>query len=91
MDILSRNYIISRFKTVSTDIIFIPEHDLPTGITLEYFVQVDPIHVINKSIFWEWCSMHLFGWVRCISSGEFEEIWGFTDQRDINFFVLRWT
>ena len=90
MEIISRDELIQLYNDISPDIIFIPEHDLPAGKSLEYFILIDPLRY-DRNIFWEWNSTSLRGWVRCIASGRDAEVWGFTDERDINFFLLRWT
>lgn len=87
---ISRQELIDRYPKVSEDIIFIPERDLPKGVQLTYFIEVFPLNLPDEG-FWDWNSNYLKGYVRCMASGEDDEIWGFTDIRDITLFLLRWS
>jgi len=68
------------------------EHDLKEKC--EYFCDFPVLFnhgdADKKSSFWDWCNDNLLGYVRCFSSGDNVEWWGFTNQSDIILFRLRW-
>ena len=46
----------------------------------------------HKAHFWSWCDQNLQGCVRCYSCDitGMSEWWGFTDEQDISWFILKW-
>lgn len=85
MNILTREYLESLYPN-HTKTLWIPEST--TSAPLEYFICVKPIRVSGE--FWIWCDKYLKGECRCMSSNNLDEIWGFTNKTDINWFILRW-
>jgi hypothetical protein len=65
----------------------------------QHFVCVAPIatmreaHEITKDIYWEWCNANLNGQLCCYCSDYVnkQEWWGFTDEKDIVLWTLKWT
>lgn len=60
----------------------------------EWFVCVSPRQAHQYKIdFWQWCHQCLLGQVRCYSSSDEEqqEWWGFTNQKDIVLWLLKWS
>lgn len=76
--------------------LWIPENDL-NGKECQWFVTVPCIKVSksdkHKSDYWTWCSENLKGSVRCFMSNseDDEEVWGFTELDDINWWMLKWS
>ena len=73
--------------------LWIPEHDLDSKCTA--FIRISApvkwdIFEQDFITFWEWCKTHLNGQVRCFSSSDDEEWWGFTEPSDIVLWVLKW-
>lgn len=67
--------------------LWIPESDIPTPCT--HFVCLpNPLY---EREYWLWCTDTLAGYVRCFSSKESEEWWGFTNEKDIPLWLLKWT
>lgn len=98
MDILTRAEFIDLVETLySLQNINDPIHPLwipettrySMKIHCEYFVQVSPIKVALKE-YWQWCDDTLHGQVRCFISSVDSEYWGFTDERDIVIWRLKW-
>jgi hypothetical protein len=58
-------------------------------ITINSPVKFD-VFEIDFLNFWEWCDKNLLGEVRCFSSSEDEEWWGFTNPNDIVLWALKW-
>lgn len=64
----------------------------------QWFVCVTPLRIghdgpsVSKDAFWEWCNINLKGVCRCFSSDHdnLKEWWGFSDQRDVVTWLLRW-
>ncbi len=59
-----------------------------------WFVNVRPIRVFDHhdgDKFYQWCLENCQGIVRCFSSNYTEEWWGFTDQNDIAWWLLKWS
>lgn len=63
----------------------------------EWFINISPKIVSNRNNwsdlrdqYWEWCSQNCKGTVRCYSSSEEEEWWGFTNKQDIVWWVVKW-
>ena len=85
------NNLEPRFNTTSKDSpLWIPETDyLPSS----HFIQLSQLGLKGKlkKDFWKWCNQTLFGQVRCYSSGDDGEWWGFTDLNDIPIFLLKWS
>lgn len=75
---------------------FIPEENMEES--LQHFIITKCIDTRPKfssdtnTDFWLWCCNNLKGKVRCMSSNKYddEDCWGFTNEHDIAFFVLKW-
>jgi hypothetical protein len=84
------NKLEPRFNTSSKDSpLWFPEHDLT--IVPQYFIHIDGGGHHHKTTFWDWCNSTLNGTVRCYSSSDTEDWWGFTDSTDIPIFLLKWS
>ena len=73
--------------------LWIPD-EAEDGGPSEWFVCVKPIGVHKfKFAYYDWCNKTLRGKVRCYSSDndDEQEWWGFTDQKDIPLWMLKWT
>jgi hypothetical protein len=46
--------------------------------------------LIIKNNYWDWCREHLQGQMLCYSFGESEQWWGFTNEKDIALWMLKW-
>lgn len=66
--------------------LWIPEQDLQEPC--QYFVCV--LAPVRDRDYWLWCTNMLQGYVRCFSSSENEEWWGFTNEADITMWSLKW-
>ncbi len=76
--------------TVDDGPLWIPDEDTPS----KWFVCVKPIGVHKfKWNYYDWCNHALTGRVRCYSSSDDneQEWWGFTEQQDIAFWLLKWS
>lgn len=63
------------------------------GDPSNWFVCVKPIGVSRfRGTYWNWCNTALQGQVKCYSSDSdnSHEWWGFTDQKDIPIWMLKW-
>lgn len=65
------------------------------GKQCEWFAEVDCIFYPGipyqeQQNFWSWCEQHCQGQVFCYSSSADRELWGFTCENDITFWVLKW-
>lgn len=70
--------------------LWIPDEDDPS----KWFVCVKPIGVHRfKFSYYDWCNNTLMGRVRCYSSNteDEQEWWGFTEQKDIPIWMLKWS
>ena len=98
MEIVSRKEFKDRFSYIFNEKIqhnhpiWIPEKDVKPKIKCITFVRSKPIKKweTTKPAYWEWCNESLKGEVRCFSSGDEDEWWGFTDPDDIVIWMLRW-
>lgn len=73
--------------------LWIPEMtDGKKKITCIKFLRTKPIKrwETTKPDYWAWCHEVLNGEVRCFSSGDEDEWWGFTDPDDIVIWTLKW-
>lgn len=75
--------------------LWIPENDL-NGVKCQWFVTAPCVRKaasVTKSDYWAWCADNLKGFVRCFMSNneDDEEVWGFTELDDINWWMLKWT
>lgn len=74
--------------------LWIPEHR--DFVIPEWFVCVYPIKIGETrqdcQDFWDWCADNLSGKLLCYMSDtdDQEEWWGFTNQKDIVLWMLRW-
>ena len=77
------------------------EHDCDP---CQWFININPIQPTSelrtedypwghKAHFWSWCIRNLQGQVRCYSCDitGMTEWWGFTNEKDIAWFILKWT
>jgi hypothetical protein len=96
---LSRKQFVDHFKTLDSRIdgnnpdcpLWIPEHNSEPS---SWFVCVAPIGVDRfKWKYYDWCNKTLAGCVCCYSSNtdDKQEWWGFTDQKDIVPWLLKWS
>ncbi len=73
--------------------LWIPEETF-SPVKCEWFVCVEPLLAVrtSKNLFWDWCNKNLKGQCRCFSSNpdSQEEWWGFTDNKDIPLWMLKW-
>jgi len=84
------NKLEPRFNTGSKDSpLWFPEHDLT--VVPQYFTCVARRAYTNHTVFWDWCNSTLSGTVRCYSSSDTADWWGFTDSNDIPIFLLKWS
>jgi len=63
------------------------------NIKPSWFVCIKPIRISErKQEYWSWCNMTLKGQLLCYSSNseDQQEWWGFTDQKDVVLWMLRW-
>lgn len=71
-----------------------PETDINPGPPSQWFVKNYNKHEATNIEFWAWCDFNLHGQVRCYMQNDreddFWEWWGFTDQRDIVVWMLKW-
>lgn len=70
--------------------LWIPERTSETRIICKWFINIKPIKLDPIDEFWKWCEENLTGQVRCFSSGENFEWWGFTNIEDVTFWLLKW-
>jgi hypothetical protein len=76
--------------------LWIPETGLLSDNKCVAFVRLNPpikseVFELGFIEFWDWCGDNLKGEVRCFSSNEDEEWWGFTNPHDIVLWMLKWT
>jgi len=99
MTVLTRSEFIDYFRKLDYRIdgtdplcpLWVPEEE--DNITCHWFVQVPPLGMRKiKSGYYRWCHYALQGQVRCFSSDleAREEWWGFTVERDITIWMLKW-
>ncbi len=87
MNLLTRAQFRKKFNKETDDrILWLPER--AASITCHWFVN---LKVNCPSDYWDWCNNNLKGHVRCFSSGDEEEWWGFTNKDDISLWVLRFS
>lgn len=67
-------------------VLWTPEWD---GKQANWFVSIKPV-TFEDSNFWTWIEYHCRGLVRCYSSGNEEEWWGFTHRNDVELWLLKW-
>lgn len=87
IDIMCREF--STDKLTASHPIWTPEkysHSPPIRCTT--FLNTKPVNTTGD--FWLWCNEALAGQVRCFSSGDTDEYWGFTDPADVTIWTLRW-
>lgn len=72
--------------------LWIPEKDFAPKVKCIKFVRTNPVKLVreNKDEYWRWCNETLNGTVRCFTSGDEDEWWGFTDPDDVVIWTLRW-
>ena len=78
--------------TVPGGPLWIPESFDNKKIRCGWFVQVRPVELGDRVEYWSWCRSALDGELRCFSCNneDQEEWWGFTHQRDIPYWLLKW-
>lgn len=54
-----------------------------------WFVSIPRI-LEARDEYWTWCNANLLGKVRCFSSSEGDQWWGFAKKDDIAYWLLRW-
>jgi len=69
--------------------VWIPE-EMVRGRVSQYFLMIPPVDDTRGQEFWNECKANASGPVRCYSSSEDEEWWGFTSKDDALWFLLRW-
>lgn len=79
--------LIPELSTLEQSPLWIPE--APSGVKSRWFVKVKPIQFEDPN-FWIWHTKNCRGLVRCYSSGNEEEWWGFTHRADIAWWLLKW-
>ena len=93
--ILSRQEFADYFESLDKRLagpdspLWIPDEGTPS----KWFVCVRPIGVHRfKFGYYDWCNKTLEGRVRCYSSSndDEQEWWGFTEQKDIPLWMLKW-
>jgi hypothetical protein len=102
--ILTRRQFAAEFNKVKPGLgsyrspLWIPETIDTVRIKCQWFICVVPItHRWVKDEYWKWCGKNMTGSIRCFSttSGPHDDIqeewWGFTDKKDLAFWVLRWS
>jgi hypothetical protein len=102
MGVLTRKQFSEHFDSLreglgtdSTSPLWVPEETLNSKC--EHFINVCPRvtltinHSPERNVFWDWCLTNLNGQVRCFSSSETDEWWGFTDASDVSVWLLKWT
>lgn len=104
MTILNRNEFISKFNEIMRDHgpscsnddhpLWEAEKSYPTRVMCSHFICVPPILTTNtkKSDYWYWVTQSMSGQLVCYSSDdrEREEWWGFTNEKDIPLWILKW-
>lgn len=84
----SREQFLQYFDKHLHGVLLIPETYCMIPVHCKYFVCIKPINLLDH--FYEWLCENCNGAVRCFSSSETEEWWGFDDKQDVFFFLLRW-
>lgn len=69
--------------------LWIPETEQIPGEPSRWFVMIPRTPTDNHIR--KWTLQNCKGLVRCYSSGEYDEWWGFTHKGDIPLFLLRWS
>jgi hypothetical protein len=100
MEIVSRKEFIAIMEedapglkpVTSRSPLWIPERELEPKTKCIKFIRTKRLHLkdLGKRDYWEWCNETLNGTVRCFSSGDEDEWWGFTDPDDVVIWTLRW-
>jgi hypothetical protein len=96
MEIMSREEFRDKFSGVFNEVIradhplWIPENDFAPKIKCIKFILTKKINYDSKDDYWEWCNSTLSGVVRCFSSGDEDEWWGFSDPDDVVIWTLKW-
>lgn len=94
MKLFSRQEFIKHFEQINTGLgdadspIWIPEQS--DGIESKWFVRIKHPIEVTDSEYYKWCNRTLDGVVKCYSSAETEEWWGFSNKDDIVAWSLRW-
>lgn len=86
------NHNYPAFSTEPDSVLWIPERSV--DMPCQWFVTVKPIGDFElPTTYWTWCRQNLKGHVACFFSNgvEQKECWGFTDKRDIEWWVLKWS
>jgi hypothetical protein len=98
MEIMSRKEFSDKFSGVFNEILhadhqlWIPETDFEPKATCIKFIRTKRLLFTSndKYDYWDWCNETLKGQVRCFSSGDEDEWWGFTDPDDVVIWTLKW-
>jgi hypothetical protein len=98
MEIVSRKEFRDKFSGVFNEIIradhplWIPEREFEPKTKCIKFILTKKINFTSeeKYDYWEWCNSTLNGVVRCFSSGDEDEWWGFSNSDDVVIWTLRW-
>jgi hypothetical protein len=98
MEIMSREEFKDRFSVDFNEVIradhplWIPENDFAPKTKCIKFVLTTKLNFTSeaKYEYWEWCNSTLNGIVRCFSSGDENEWWGFSDPDDVVIWTLKW-
>lgn len=101
MKLLNRQEFASMWDNISAGYglsgspLWIPEKAQDRVIRCRWFVSIQPPvydqwNLDQAQQYWSWCEEYLLGSVRCFSSSEEEEWWGFTNRKDVDWWLLKW-
>jgi hypothetical protein len=100
MEIVSREEFIAAIEeespgsylTADGSPLWIPEAEFTPKTKCIKFILTKRLNFKNeaKDAYWEWCNSTLNGQVRCFSSGDENEWWGFSNPDDVVIWSLKW-
>ena len=78
--------------------LWIPEREILIGPPAQWFAQINTRKRLyrsndtySKNQFWSWIGENCNGLVRCYTSGQDHDWWGFVEEKDAFWFSLRWS